>query len=49
MWGYNSKPVYDCAEHLNGRSTPIWCVRRIKVKRHQPIANFVHNETHTWG
>ena len=21
-WGYNSKPLNDCADHLNGRSAP---------------------------
>jgi len=43
MWGYNTKPIHDCAEHLNGTSQPIvvfvsyrikgiGCVRPIDVK-----------------
>jgi len=40
-WGYYSKPLHECAEHLNGqrfgafircRFKRIRCVRRIKVK-----------------
>jgi hypothetical protein len=30
-WDYNSKRVHDCAGHLNGRSAPIWCVRRMPI------------------
>jgi len=22
VWGYNSKPLHECTEHLNGRSAP---------------------------
>jgi len=29
--GYNSKTVHDCAEHLNGRSAPIWCICRMPI------------------
>ena len=56
-WGYNSKPLHECAGHLNGRRfgafvrwgfKRIWCIRRIKVKDHILIFSviFQHQSQH---